>query len=202
MKKKPFTINCPGTLIALQHDGDEISKNLPELLKYFRAGKRLFIEFAQVPYSYICRTALQHGMKEIVSLDRGKVEKPAYALQDRAIFHIRPEEKKILDKTTMSNESYLRTLDFYGMGPLRERKWALKLRQAKEGDVIVLNPQHAYRIAPLLGISRKKVVWLTPPDMERLKSYRIALTARKRRIVKEARKALRKQRIRERKTKK
>ena len=79
----------------------------------------------------------------------------------------------------------------YGVTRLRERGWVLKLRNAEKGDIIVMHPLHAYRIAPLLGIPRKKVVWLHKPDPKRIEASRMLLHWKRIRKIKELKKKAR-----------
>src|SRR3989338_2139659 len=158
---------CLGKLVAVEHD--KIFELGMDLSACINNGKTLWIEgtypwaFNTNLYFQITKLAKQHGMK-IVYLDRGKI----HAVGNR-VFSAAVQNIVKMGKERMP-ESLYHTISEYTNKILRERKWAILLRKAKAGDVIVMHPIHAHRIAPALEIPYKEVIWMHQPNPRELRN--------------------------------
>lgn len=174
-----------GTLVAVEHGGkpsdvSSVRRVMPRFKKLVaaRRGKKLFIEMTRkllrlitenprlraYGYCLLVKSALKAGMKVVPIESRKKrrlVNRMTRAgLSQRGWEQVREEAHAL----GISQASFITYMHWQGSAELREKIWANKLRQARQGDLAVMHPGHAHRIAPRLGISRKQVVWLHKPD--------------------------------------
>ena len=65
--------------------------------------------------------------------------------------------KDICKEIGMTREKYFEIEHHYSMGTFRERRWVPKIKNGTKGDVAIMHPNQAYRIAPALNIDRRSV---------------------------------------------
>ncbi len=207
MTKKKFE----GTILAIDH-WESLGPVLERFKQYVQPGKTLYLEYPEhlLPeklsdklwrkvgtWGKVVDFCLDNKMK-VVALDSQKINK----IETKLTQQLSEAWEKIGEtakKFGISENEYRSFSVDYGMRELRERSWAIKLRNAKHGDIVVMHPEHAYRIAPRLGIERKKVVWLHGYQSIKTRDIEKVLHWRKVAKIKKLRNALREQRRQERK---
>lgn len=172
---------CLATILAIKHgvhDGDSapVKAALERFKQFIKPGKTLYIEltkediedFRMNPettklsgYELIIDNAIKSGM-QVEFLDTAKLSE-VYDNLIRAAFRW-GDVSENAKRFGFDRLEYQNVTRRFAQQVLRERKWALRLRNAKEGDIAVMYPAHAYRIAPALGVSHNKVIWLHWPD--------------------------------------
>ncbi len=180
MKTKRKT-KCRATIIAVDH---HLAKPVLERFKKFvkKKSNRLFVE---------CTT------RQLKTKSLGSY-KPLVEFAARHKMVVVPlDASRLLNRVVQRIEKIGVFEEAYADLPLRERKWVLLLRSTNPGDIVLLHPGHAYRIAPFLGIDRSKVVWIHKPDATLLSYKRWGVLGwRNMRKFKERRNVLREQRKR------
>lgn len=151
-KKKFGARMKPGRTLFIEHPwsqmGEYSSGNLPDTSGYER----------------IVAHALKKGMT-VVALDTPSLERLSdQRVAKRGEFHDFWWKMLKLGKTEVGALDAVGARNYYIMVELREKRWASRLRQAKKGDLIVMHPDHAWRIAPRLGIAREDVAFLHRPS--------------------------------------
>ncbi len=164
MRKKTFLIKCPATVLGIVHEKENVKNAFDEFKKHVTKGKKLYVE-GKGPkggYELLVNYADENEM-EIVRLDSKKNIRAMGNALEKFLRQFRKEDFE---------EELLVTASRYWLGKLRERKWVLLLRTAQKGDIVVMHPIHAYRIAPFIGIDRKNMVWCDRPSPLFLRDYR------------------------------
>ncbi len=134
----------------------------------------MFVEFRasknhKRSYEKLVEFAEQNGISNVAGLDSRKTGFTAAVLGNPVPFDWNVVGKHA-EKIGVPSEEYVKIRQYYGIYQWRERKWIIRLRSAQQGDIIVVHPDHAYRIAPLLGISRNKVIWIDKPTQSTAES--------------------------------
>ncbi|MDD5162763.1 MAG: hypothetical protein PHD95_00995 [Candidatus ainarchaeum sp.] len=191
MKKK-----FKATILAIDHAH---GPPLARFSKYLSPERTLYIEYPETdlekdlklpvpvmlhkitsdgPLSYtaLAKRARQRGMRVV-------------ALDNAALFNI---YLTLRDPLKAMKANFLPTDKAHVVTSLRERKWALKLRNTETGDIVVMHPLHAFRIARLLGVSRLKIKWFDYPNIHQLLHYWRATSPKRIQALKNARKVARK----------
>lgn len=178
---------------------EEYQKIIEEFERHIVKGKTLYIERSDVRkkppneivvlYDILINQALASGMK-VVSLQSKRTE----SMQEKLDKLKWETVREVTQRIGMSQQQFLSTASIYGISPLRERGWASKLESAQKGDIVVMFPAHAYRIAPLIGIDRKKIFYLSRTEEDAKGFWRKELHWRRIKKFNEVRKILREQR--------
>lgn len=184
------------TVIALHHTPASAQRALPEFKKIVEAGKAipgrtLWVENGHCElrgairgWEKLVRAAYDNGMK-IASLEsrhalklKEKIDEyqTAHSYLSSGTPHAADKEfeeslEKAAARVRLTPKQLLLTASVYSMGPLRERKFVANSRKAKKGDLMLINPNHAYRIAPALGLKHEEIIWLDKHSPRRIREY-------------------------------
>jgi len=214
-KKTPKKFTA--TVVAINHghfdrrDAEIEAQVLPKFLKYVKPGRKLFFEMTEKAwsktlssrkprnYALLASRAHQAGM-QVVPLDSGKVLK-AYSrmenfpmLRELESSDSWEELKQVVQAAALSMVDYSKLHHYYGNMTLREKRWALLLRNAKKGDIVVMHPNHAKNMVVRGQIPEKRVAWLDQPVEEGIKTYNEILSPENLEKFRQIRAALREKR--------
>lgn len=212
-RKKEF----PATLLAIRHgehrfDAGSVKEVFDRFKPFVRRGKTLYIELDDdylerfprnvAGYEILVGYAKEHGMR-IVGIDRRKISLFTRKRLEQQLGRFPPKvAERVAAKLGISSGELYKlwhnvTSEFINK-PLRERSWLRRLREAQEGDIVVMHPVHAFRIAPKLGLKRQRVIWLHPCKIKELRKAQEYLSPRWLDKLRSVRGALRVQRVKQR----
>lgn len=199
---------CPATLIGIRHGSvpneshlvrralkqfTRIAKNCPKgATFYIEAPAKAVEEHLGIRrmliygYELLIDIARAQGLR-IVGLDGPKIWQVTGVTPLEAVAYWK--KLKSVIKTEITPQEAASTIRYYLHWKLRERKWINILRNAREGDLIVMHPNHATAIASGLSLRQKDIVFIHPPMRNYIKWRKAALKAA---TVSEIRKLVRK----------
>ncbi len=187
-------------VLAVDHEKPEsIQSVLKEYQKIFKKRRTFFCEctyknFSSTKYRPIIKAAIDAGMR-FVALDNPKLGSIYFRLLR---WWYKWPEPVVQEAKKMGFSEYelRKTAHYYVVLNLRERKWISKLGESKKGDIALMHPDHAYRIASLLGIKKENVLWIDKPRQGYIARAEPHLAEDKIKKLRELRKKLREQRRR------
>ncbi len=181
-----------GTLLGIKHgfrhdDLAPVRKIFRQFLPHVRPDNTLYIEFPEkelpspgtatrfgAGYDLLINHARERGMR-IVALDTPRLVRVVRKLEEQPRMAKLAKRMGGALKTYVDPQRFSRLMYLYGLTELRERRWVNIIRNSKKGDVIVMHPNHAARIAERLNISGKNLVFLHEPELRPLEWYKKTL---------------------------
>ncbi|MDO8627141.1 MAG: hypothetical protein Q7K42_01625 [Candidatus Diapherotrites archaeon] len=191
--------------MGINHTKQRVAVALPKFRNFLQAGKTLYVEFVEGNleealkgkpllkgfdnFDPLVEEAIKAGMR-IISLDTRKLLNSRVDLNGKSF----QDSKEIALRSVESGlgSGAARNIDlFYWMHELREKKWMLKLRQTREGDLVVVHSMHAQMMMDKFGIPKEKVLFFDKIDEKILAHKRAILSKENQTKFKELRRRLR-----------
>lgn len=194
--------NFNGKLLGIKHgsrpaDETPVEEVFNRFTPHVKRGNTLYIEFpeteirAETPtrlgagYNLLIDYARNHGMR-VVALDTPALNRVVRKLKNQTRMSKLAEKIRKVEGSSFNPEHFVDIMHAYATSELRERRWASLLRNTKKGDIIVMHPTHAVRIAERMGIGGDALVLLHELDSRTIAWYKLMLATNRLREARES----------------